>query len=71
MPMWMTLYLVPSLIYIKFYLQVPLITDEIDISPWKALLMKFAQVHVCLEHLHRAESCLRVDFGNLFICVME
>ncbi|KAH9636121.1 hypothetical protein HF086_008421 [Spodoptera exigua] len=46
-------------------LTVPLITDEIDISPWKNLLMKFAQVHVCLEHLHRAESCLRADFASL------
>ncbi|CAH0674101.1 unnamed protein product [Spodoptera exigua] len=45
--------------------EVPLITDEIDISPWKNLLMKFAQVHVCLEHLHRAESCLRADFASL------
>ncbi|XP_026731698.1 uncharacterized protein LOC113496621 [Trichoplusia ni] len=45
--------------------EVPLITDEIDISPWKGLLMKFAQVHVCLEHLHRAENCLRVDFASL------
>ncbi|KAJ8719141.1 hypothetical protein PYW07_016697 [Mythimna separata] len=43
----------------------PLISDEIDISPWKSLLMKFAQVHVCLEHLHRAETCLRVDFASL------
>ncbi|KOB78489.1 Protein zwilch-like protein, partial [Operophtera brumata] len=33
-------------------LTVPLIADEIDISPWKNLLMKFAQVHVCLEHLY-------------------
>ncbi|CAH2261905.1 jg6986 [Pararge aegeria aegeria] len=42
--------------------EVPLIADEIDISPWKNLLMKFAQVHVCLEHLYRAEMCLRADF---------
>nr|XP_049693129.1 uncharacterized protein LOC110373326 [Helicoverpa armigera] len=48
--------------------EVPLITDEIDISPWKNLLMKFAQVHVCLEHLHRAESCLRADFASLKPC---
>uniref|UniRef100_A0A2A4IV49 Uncharacterized protein n=1 Tax=Heliothis virescens TaxID=7102 RepID=A0A2A4IV49_HELVI len=27
--------------------------------------MKFAQVHVCLEHLRRAESCLRADFASL------
>ncbi|KAI5637747.1 RZZ complex, subunit zwilch domain-containing protein [Phthorimaea operculella] len=45
--------------------EVPLIADEIDISPWKNLLMKFAQVHVCLEHLARAEVCLRADFANL------
>ncbi|XP_075975984.1 zwilch kinetochore protein [Anticarsia gemmatalis] len=45
--------------------EVPLITDEIDISPWKNLLMKFAQVHVCLEHLYRAENCLRTDFASL------
>ncbi|XP_073952221.1 uncharacterized protein [Choristoneura fumiferana] len=45
--------------------EIPLITDEIDISPWKNLLMKFAQVHVCLEHLYRAETCLRADFTNL------
>ncbi|XP_052739694.1 protein zwilch isoform X2 [Bicyclus anynana] len=45
--------------------EVPLIADEIDISPWKNLLMKFAQVHVCLEHLYRAEMCLRVDFAQL------
>ncbi|XP_059058600.1 uncharacterized protein LOC131852039 [Achroia grisella] len=45
--------------------EVPLIADEIDISPWKHLLMKFAQVHVCLEHLYRAETCLRADFANL------
>ncbi|CAG9135984.1 unnamed protein product [Plutella xylostella] len=45
--------------------EVPLIADEIDISPWKHLLMKFAQVHVCLEHLYRAEICLRADFANL------
>ncbi|CAG4969901.1 unnamed protein product [Parnassius apollo] len=45
--------------------EVPLIADEIDISPWKNLLMKFAQVHACLEHLYRAESCLRADFAQL------
>ncbi|XP_052754511.1 protein zwilch isoform X1 [Galleria mellonella] len=45
--------------------EVPIIADEIDISPWKNLLMKFAQVHVCLEHLYRAETCLRADFTNL------
>ncbi|CAG9787108.1 unnamed protein product [Diatraea saccharalis] len=45
--------------------EVPLIADEIDISSWKNLLMKFAQVHVCLEHLYRAETCLRADFANL------
>ncbi|CAB3222288.1 unnamed protein product [Arctia plantaginis] len=45
--------------------EVPLINDEIDISPWKNLLMKFAQVHVCLEHLYRAENCLRLDFASL------
>ncbi|XP_072949977.1 protein zwilch [Epargyreus clarus] len=45
--------------------EVPLIADEIDISPWKNLLMKFAQVHVCLEHLYRAETCLRADFTQL------
>ncbi|CAH2085310.1 unnamed protein product [Euphydryas editha] len=45
--------------------EVPLISDEIDISPWKNLLMKFAQVHVCLEHLYRAETCLRADFAQL------
>ncbi|XP_060802132.1 protein zwilch [Amyelois transitella] len=45
--------------------EVPLISDEIDISPWKNLLMRFAQVHVCLEHLHRAETWLRADFTNL------
>ncbi|XP_053605768.1 uncharacterized protein LOC128672559 [Plodia interpunctella] len=45
--------------------EVPLIADEIDISPWKNLLMRFAQVHVCLEHLYRAETCLRADFTNL------
>ncbi|XP_049870970.1 protein zwilch isoform X1 [Pectinophora gossypiella] len=45
--------------------EVPIIADEIDISPWKNLLMKFAQVHVCLEHLYRAEICLRADFANL------
>ncbi|XP_061705258.1 protein zwilch-like [Cydia pomonella] len=45
--------------------EVPLISDEIDISPWKNLLMKFAQVHVCLEHLYRAEVCSRADFTNL------
>ncbi|OWR47437.1 hypothetical protein KGM_210691 [Danaus plexippus plexippus] len=45
--------------------EVPLIADEIDISPWKNLLMKFAQVHVCLEHLYRAETCLRADFVQL------
>lgn len=46
--------------------EVPLIADEIDISPWKNLLMKFSQVHVCLEHLYRAENCLRADFGLYF-----
>ncbi|XP_034828863.2 protein zwilch [Maniola hyperantus] len=45
--------------------EVPLIADEIDISPWKNLLMKFAQVHACLEHLYRAEMCLRADFAQL------
>lgn len=45
--------------------EVPLISDEMDISPWKNLLMKFAQVHVCLEHLYRAETCLRADFAQL------
>ncbi|RVE54581.1 hypothetical protein evm_000702 [Chilo suppressalis] len=45
--------------------EVPLIADEIDISPWKNLFMKFAQVHVCLEHLYRAETCLRADFASL------
>ncbi|CAH2040708.1 unnamed protein product, partial [Iphiclides podalirius] len=45
--------------------EVPLIADEIDISPWKNHLMKFAQVHVCLEHLYRAETCLRADFGQM------
>ncbi|XP_046967222.1 uncharacterized protein LOC124535168 [Vanessa cardui] len=45
--------------------EVPLISDEIDISPWKNLLMKFAQIHVCLEHLYRAENCLRADFAQL------
>lgn len=45
--------------------EVPLITDEIDISPWKNLLMKFAQVQICLEHLYRIENCLRVDFASL------
>ncbi|XP_068624675.1 protein zwilch [Battus philenor] len=45
--------------------EVPLIADEIDISPWKNLLMKFAQVHVCLEHLYHAETCLRTDFAQL------
>ncbi|XP_045496770.1 protein zwilch [Colias croceus] len=45
--------------------EVPLIADEIDISPWKSLLMRFAQVHVCLEHLYRAETCLRADFAQL------
>ncbi|XP_026330092.1 uncharacterized protein LOC113237725, partial [Hyposmocoma kahamanoa] len=44
---------------------VPLIADDIDISPWKNLLLKFAQVHVCLEHLYRAETCLRLDFSSL------
>ncbi|KAL4720285.1 hypothetical protein ACJJTC_010947 [Scirpophaga incertulas] len=43
----------------------PLITDEIDISPWKNILMKFSQVHVCLEHLYRAETWLRADFASL------
>lgn len=45
--------------------EIPLITDEIDINPWKNLLTKFAQVHVCLEHLHRAETSLRSDFESL------
>ncbi|KAG6444971.1 hypothetical protein O3G_MSEX003691 [Manduca sexta] len=45
--------------------EIPLITDEIDISPWKNLLMRFAQVHVCLEHLYRAETSLRADFVSL------
>ncbi|KAL0832257.1 hypothetical protein ABMA28_001705 [Loxostege sticticalis] len=45
--------------------EVPLIADEIDISPWKNLLMKFAQVHACLEHLYRAETCLRADIAGL------
>ncbi|KAL4716326.1 hypothetical protein ACJJTC_014806 [Scirpophaga incertulas] len=45
--------------------EVPLITDEIDISPWKNILMKFSQVHVCLEHLYRAETWLRADFASL------
>ncbi|XP_047517944.1 uncharacterized protein LOC125057997 [Pieris napi] len=45
--------------------EIPLIPDEIDISPWKNLLMRYSQVHVCLEHLFRAESCLRADFAQL------
>ncbi|CAK1541318.1 unnamed protein product [Leptosia nina] len=45
--------------------EVPLIPDEIDISPWKNLLMRYTQVHVCLEHLYRAETCLRADFVQL------
>ncbi|XP_013173770.1 PREDICTED: uncharacterized protein LOC106122375 [Papilio xuthus] len=45
--------------------EVPLIADEIDISPWKNLLMKFAQVHVCLEHLYRVETCLRANFDQM------
>lgn len=45
--------------------EVPLIADEIDISGWKNLLMKFAQVHVCLEHLNRAQDCLKVDIAAL------
>ncbi|CAH0723588.1 unnamed protein product, partial [Brenthis ino] len=45
--------------------EVPLIADEIDIGPWKNILTKFAQLHVCLEHLYRAETCLRADFAQL------
>ncbi|GBP71503.1 hypothetical protein EVAR_57068_1 [Eumeta japonica] len=45
--------------------EVPLIADEIDISNWKNLLTKFAQVHLCLEHLIRAQSCLGTDFVSL------
>lgn len=46
--------------------EVPLIADEIDVTPWKNLLMKFAQVHVCLEHLFRAQVCLRSNFGTFY-----
>ncbi|KAJ0177922.1 hypothetical protein K1T71_006795 [Dendrolimus kikuchii] len=45
--------------------EVPIITDEIDISPWKYILTKFAQLHTCLEHTYRAETCLRTDFSSL------
>ncbi|XP_041968847.1 uncharacterized protein LOC121725791 [Aricia agestis] len=45
--------------------EVPLIADEIDISQWKHLLSKFAQIHVCVEHLYRAEACIRADFAQL------
>lgn len=45
--------------------EVPIIADEIDISPWKHTLMKFAQLHVTLEHIYRAETYLRADFTGL------
>lgn len=45
--------------------EVPLIVDEIDISGWKILLMRFAQLHVCLEQLNRSQQCLRLDFESL------
>ncbi|XP_050680283.1 protein zwilch isoform X2 [Leptidea sinapis] len=45
--------------------EVPLIPDEIDISSWKNILMRFAQIHACLEHLYRAETCLRIDFSQM------
>lgn len=45
----------------------PLFSDEVNIElsskEWKFKTTRLAQLHVCLEHMHRSQKSLKLDFS--------
>ncbi|XP_077287729.1 uncharacterized protein LOC143912320 [Arctopsyche grandis] len=47
----------------------PLFSDEVNIElsskEWKFKTTRLAQLHVCLEHMHRSQMSLKLDFNSM------